>query len=220
MATPSDPNSNSDSSSSSSDTLQSSRAQDYITFKRYAAWTFVVAAPILIALPPRKLDLYTVALSGAFLGSANALYRESNPRGLGILEDLQKQIFAPKQQSDPSANSTASAGPFNSLPTQRAAEVQARLRAAREASLSAEDLERYRAARRAQDRSVGEKIWLGAETEGWKERRLKEEQKALDEGKGYGDLIMDHIWDVWNWGKPTSSSESESEKKKDSDGGK
>jgi hypothetical protein len=211
MATQSDPNSNS-SDSSNSTTLQSSRAQDYLTFKRYAAWTFVVAAPILIALPPRKLDLYTVALSGAFVGSANALYRENNPRGLGILDDIQKQIFAPKQRSDaPSA--AGSSGMFNGLPTERAMEVQARLRAAREASLSGDELEKYRAARHAQDRSMGEKIWLGGETEGWKERRLREEQKALEEGKGYGDLIMDHIWEVWNWGQRRPSSASESEKK-------
>lgn len=42
------------------------------------------------------------------------------------------------------------------------------------------------------------KIWMGDEKEGWKEQRLEEEKKALESGKGYGSLIMDQIWEVWN----------------------
>ncbi|KAK3351345.1 hypothetical protein B0H65DRAFT_421077 [Neurospora tetraspora] len=42
------------------------------------------------------------------------------------------------------------------------------------------------------------KIWMGDEKEGWKEKRLEEEKKALESGKGYGSLIMDQIWEVWN----------------------
>ena len=44
-------------------------------------------------------------------------------------------------------------------------------------------------------------LWLGGETEGWKERRLKEEQEKIDNGEGYGGMIMDQIWEVWNWGE-------------------
>lgn len=36
---------------------------------------------------------------------------------------------------------------------------------------------------------------------GWKVQRDEREKKAAEEGKGYGDLIMDQIWDVWTWGK-------------------
>lgn len=35
----------------------------------------------------------------------------------------------------------------------------------------------------------------------WKARRLADEQKKLDEGEGYGSMIVDQIWDVWNWGE-------------------
>jgi hypothetical protein len=41
------------------------------------------------------------------------------------------------------------------------------------------------------------KIWMGEEKEGWKEKRLREEQEALDDGRGYGGLIMDQIKEVW-----------------------
>ncbi|GAM35074.1 hypothetical protein TCE0_015r03089 [Talaromyces pinophilus] len=150
------------------DALQTARQNDYFKFKRYAAWTFVVAAPILIAAPPRKLDLNTAALSAAFGISANFLYKDSNPHGRGLVDDLGVKYFGTSPVStQPTSTSGGVSNLFNTLPTEKA-----------------------------------QKIWMGSETENWKEKRLREEQEALDEGKGYGDLIMDHIWEVWNWGKP------------------
>lgn len=49
--------------------------------------------------------------------------------------------------------------------------------------------------------SVLEKIWLGGEGKDWKEKRDQKEKEALEAGKGYGDLIMEQIWEVWNGGK-------------------
>lgn len=65
-----------------------------------------------------------------------------------------------------------------------------------------EELEKLKA-RQSQEKGVVDRVWMGGESAGWKERRLREEQKAIEEGKGYSDLIMDHIWDVWNWGRKT-----------------
>jgi hypothetical protein len=187
--------------------LQSARESDYFKFKRIAAWTFVVASPVLIALPPRKLDFNTVALSAAFAVSANHLYRDSNPYGRGIIDDFGVKYLG--KSAEP-ARSQGITNLFNALPTEKAQEVQARLRASKEASLKTEEeLEKYKSNKRFEDRTLPEKIWLGSEAEGWKEKRLREEQKALDEGKGYGDLIMDHIWEVWNWGKPADQKKRE-----------
>ncbi|RAO70723.1 uncharacterized protein BHQ10_006735 [Talaromyces amestolkiae] len=185
--------------------LQAARQNDYAKFKRYAAWTFVVAAPILIAAPPRKLDLNTAALSAAFGISANYLYKDSNPHGRGLVDDLGVKYFgtSPVSTQPTSTRDGGISSLFNTLPTEKAQQVQAQLRAAKESSIKTqEELEKYQTAKRFDDRSIPEKIWMGSEAENWKEKRLREEQEALDEGKGYGDLIMDHIWDVWNWGKP------------------
>ena len=38
--------------------------------------------------------------------------------------------------------------------------------------------------------------------ETWKAQREKEIQEDIKEGKGFGDMIIDQIWEVWNWGKP------------------
>ncbi|EAW14509.1 uncharacterized protein ACLA_075480 [Aspergillus clavatus NRRL 1] len=175
--------------------MQAIRQADYIRFKNYAALTFLVVSPVLIALPPRKLDHLTVLLTGAFCVSANHLTRERT--GRSIVERIEARIA--------SAPSIAPAD----LPSQRAQEVQAKLRAARDAQireggLVTEELERLKA-RQVQEKGVAERIWMGGETEGWKERRLREEQKALEEGKGYGDLIKEHIWDVWTWGQKDES---------------
>ena len=46
-----------------------------------------------------------------------------------------------------------------------------------------------------------QKLWRGSEPADWKTRRLQEEREALEEGKGYWDLIGGQIWEVWNWGR-------------------
>ena len=93
----------------------------------------------------------------------------------------------------------------NEMPSERALAVQAQLRAARDAQLreggaTGEELEKLRE-RQKHDKGFVNKVWMGDETEGWKERRIREEQKAFAEGKGYGDLIMEQIREVWPWGE-------------------
>jgi len=51
------------------------------------------------------------------------------------------------------------------------------------------------------ERGVLEKVWMGGEGDDWKAKRDAKEKEALEEGKGYGGLIMDQIWEVWNGGK-------------------
>ncbi|BCS19932.1 uncharacterized protein APUU_20364A [Aspergillus puulaauensis] len=184
------------------------RDADFQRFKNYAAISFLVAAPVLMALPPRKLDHLTVLLTGAFCASANHMTRERT--GRSILERLGDRV---------SSSSTHNPNPSflgsGDLPSDKAREIQAKVRAAREArmqeeNVGREEMERLKA-QKEQDRSVLDRFWNGNEKGGWKERRLREEQKALDEGRGYGDLIKDHIWEVWTWGEKKGEEEEEDE---------
>ena len=43
-----------------------------------------------------------------------------------------------------------------------------------------------------------EKVWMGEETEGWRERRVEEEKQAFERGDGYGSLIARHFRDVFS----------------------
>lgn len=184
MATPNPPQSQVD--------IQRKREEDFERIKTYTAYTFLIASPILIAIPPRKLDHFTVLLGSAFCISANHITRERT--GRSILDRLNTRPAILRE-----------------LPSARAEEIQARLRASREKQVReamGEELEKLKA-REAQEESVAKKVWMGGEKEGWLERRLQEEKKAIEEGKGYGDLIMDHVWEVWNWGKKKEESEEE-----------
>lgn len=40
-----------------------------------------------------------------------------------------------------------------------------------------------------------------SQRDAWKAQREKEIQDDLDVGKGFGEMITDQIWEVWNWGK-------------------
>ncbi|KAJ5457936.1 hypothetical protein N7475_009324 [Penicillium sp. IBT 31633x] len=188
--------------------LHTSREADYKRFKNYAAYTFLIGAPILIALPPRKLDPLTVLVLCSFGASANHIIHERT--GRSIVDRIDARISRMQ-------------GSFSALPSERAQEVQDRLRAARDAQIRQAESEQLQAriqslserqardpsvteeieklkARQVQEKGVVQRVWMGGESEGWRERRLREEQKALSEGKGYGDLIQEHIWDVWTWG--------------------
>ncbi|KAH3975701.1 hypothetical protein HBI56_084270 [Parastagonospora nodorum] len=129
-----------------------------------------IACPIIILLPPRKLDLYTFSLGVGFYLSADHLFTLRTGRGL-------VQQFAPKTDA---------------MPTEKAREMQRVIR---------EEREKGRRGLGEDEKGLLGKIWMGEEKEGWKERRLEEERRALEEGKGYWDMIFEQIWEVWNWDK-------------------
>lgn len=170
--------------------INARRSADFKKFKTYTAYTFLIASPALIALPPRKLDHLTILLTGAFAISANHITAERT--GRSIVERIESRIARPSM--------------LRQLPSDRAEEIQGRLRAAREAQLReggmpADEIEKWKALQKKQEQGVVDRVWMGGEEKGWMERRLEEEKKALEEGKGYGDLIYEYIWDVWSWGK-------------------
>lgn len=186
--------------------IQSTREADYKRFKNYAAYTFLIGAPILIALPPRKLDPLTVLVLCSFGASANHIVADRT--GKSIIDRIDARI-------------SRFHGSLSALPSERAQEVQTRIRASRDAQIRQAESEQLSAqmkdlsekegssvsaeieklkARQLAEKGVVQRVWMGGESEGWKERRLREEQEALAQGKGYGDLIQEHIWDVWTWG--------------------
>ncbi|OMP87988.1 hypothetical protein BK809_0008082 [Diplodia seriata] len=149
---------------------------------RLSIW-LLVACPAIALLPPRKLDLYTAGLGGMTLVAAEHLARERTGRTI-----LQRIGGGLKQPAD-------------HMPTERARQVremQLRAKEEREAVLRQQAGAQQE---KKEDEGVLQRVWMGGEKEGWRERRLKEEREAIEEGRGYGDLIMDQVWEVWNWGR-------------------
>jgi len=153
-------------------------ANTYARLKNTTSISLLLACPLLMLLPPRKLDLYTFSLGGAWLWSANALSRERS--GRSILERV--DAWRPRD-----------------LPGRRAEEVRERLRTERGVRGGGEG--DGGEGGKGKEKGLVGRLWMGGEEEGWKERRDREEREALEEGRGYGGLILDQIWEVWSWGE-------------------
>ncbi|KAL1302345.1 hypothetical protein AAFC00_002752 [Neodothiora populina] len=184
--------------------------KDYSTTLHRAAILTLIVAPALAALPPRKFDAYTVGLVGLTGFSGNYLYKESRGHSIWHLIGGSK---AETLRKDTVGDGDAS------LPTERAREFQRQMKERKGLQARAdgkvlpakEDV----AAPAAKSPSIIDQVYYGSEkAEGWRERRAREDEEKLAQGKGYGDIIMEQIWDVWNWNYGDNKDKSgESEKK-------
>lgn len=177
--------------------------KSYATTLHRAALFTLIVCPALAAIPPRKFDTYTIGLIGLTGFSANYLYKES--RGHSIWHVIGGD------KADTLRKETVGEDGDGTLPTARAREFQKQLRELREreARAGGRVLPPSGEEKKA---TILDKVYYGSEKpEGWRERRAREDQEKLAEGKGYGDIIMEQIWEVWNWGK--TDDENDDEKK-------
>lgn len=182
---------------------KSIKRADFQSFLHNASVVMLVAAPVLILIPPRKLDLYTFSLTGAFVASANHLTKERT--GAGLLYQLPGARLPPAAQAHHDRmKAREEARRLLDDPSSRA-----------QTTTIEEQLQKRNIEHRAPAglEKVAKDLWMGGEKEGWKERRLAEEQKKLNEGEGYGGMIMDQIWEVWNWGEKKAEDLKEKDEK-------
>lgn len=155
----------------------------------------LIVCPAIIAVPPRKLDIYTVVLFSGTLFAANNVTGHYTGRSITTrMQDRMARMTTP------------------SLPP-AALETQKRLKEERlrEKLGSVPEVERQDVLvelRRQQEeedkhakRGVLKRIWLGGEDEDWKAKRDQREKEALERGEGYGGLIMDQIKEVFGGAK-------------------
>lgn len=190
--------------------------ENYAAMKHNVSWALIFICPAIIAAPPRKLDFYTFMLGSAWLMSANQITREKTGQSL-------PRYFLTPSWAYKKAGEEAEGAGLGGHPTERARQVHEQLKRERERRANdmkeLEELKKKQAVREREEtdgkeKGVLEKIWMGDETEGWKERRLHEEQKALEDGKGYGDLIWEQIMEVWAQ-RPGAKKERDAKAKKE-----
>ncbi|OQO14728.1 hypothetical protein B0A48_00109 [Cryoendolithus antarcticus] len=157
---------------------QAAAAADYARTLHNVALATAIACPLIALLPPRKLDLFTLTLGGTSVYSINYLVRESTHRS--ILQHLSGRGTHVGVHSVPRIDETSSAVP--DVVRQHTQEALRTVKAENGPSVTAE----VQAARDSKD---------------WVVERDKDVQEALDVGKGFGDMIMDQIYEVVNWGK-------------------
>ncbi|KAG4029199.1 hypothetical protein MFRU_017g01350 [Monilinia fructicola] len=178
-----------------------------------ASLAALIVCPIVMLLPPRKMDVYTFALmTTTFIGGNHLAYEYT---GVSMMNRIQNRITAfsnielsekaketqrkireaqEKKRMEESGKFSGKMIEFQHQGAKREGVLEAlEKRSAGESTANKVEEERKE--------SVLEKIWLGGEGKDWKEKRDQKEKEALEAGKGYGDLIMEQIWEVWNGGK-------------------
>lgn len=151
----------------------------------------VIVCPLIIALPPRKLDFYTFSLvTGTFIAGD---YLVSKRYGKSVIQST----------SDFMNRTAAGIAETGGLP-EKAKEMQKKIK---------EEKERL-GIKQEKEKSALEKLWMGDAKENWKVERDRREKEAMEDGRGYAGLITDQIWEVWNWGKKSAEEIEEIEEKK------
>ena len=148
----------------------------YAQTLRTTAMVTAVACPLLALLPPRKLDFFTAGLGITTIYSTNYLVRDYTGRSIQQhITGYRPPVLARENMQKDEAQTQAS----DAVRLQR---QEALMSSNKEGTSIAEQVEGTRQAK-------------------WAQERNQEVQDALDVGKGFGDIIMDQIYEVWNWGK-------------------
>lgn len=146
-------------------------------FFHNAAVAGAVVTPLVMLLPPRKMDIRFFVLAGTFSLATNHLAYEYT--GQSVYTRFGNRVSSIFDTSLPEG----------------AKRTQQLLREQKE-----------RDAAQKQQKSLAEQnkthpikdIWMGNEGEGWKQKRAEEHQKSFDEGKGLSDIIFEQVGEVWS----------------------
>ncbi|KAF9881342.1 rhomboid family membrane protein [Colletotrichum karsti] len=137
-----------------------------------------VASPILMILPPRRMDWRFFMHSSIFSASTNQLMYDYTG------QSIYQRVGARFERMFPTT-----------LPEQ----AQRTKQALREERMRREGLtEEQMRAIEYKKRSLVQRVWYGNEPEDWDKKRGEEHSKALAEGKGLGDLIVEQVKEVWD----------------------
>ncbi|KKA27834.1 hypothetical protein TD95_003902 [Thielaviopsis punctulata] len=148
-----------------------------------SAIILAAAAGVGMILPPRRFDMRFLVLSSTFTMSTSQLAYDYT--GKSIVERFGSRMEAIGAVGTPQLSD-------------RAQEVKRLLR--EEKLMKMTEAERLLQQQKdaEKERGLFKKLWLGNEGEDWKQKRMEEDRKALEEGKGISGIIMDQISEVFS----------------------
>lgn len=162
----------------------------------YSAWAITLAGPVLLLMPPRRVGFQAVVIAtGTFAGVNVLVHDHTGTTLLGRWRDRFRGATTTTTDDDASAAVTHSDLPAKAQRTQA---LLRREREAREAALPEPERRALHEARARQERGLWHRLWYGdVSKEQWLAERERREKEALEEGKGYGGLIIDQVKEVF-----------------------
>lgn len=151
----------------------------------YMAMVCVVAGPVALFMPPRRVGLQAVFLASGTSYATNILAYDYTGESI-------YQRFV--RRWDRALNGGL---PEKALRTQELMRLERERREAALPEAERRRLQQERERKERESRGPLANLWMGSEKETWREERARKEKEALDEGKGYGDLIVEHVKDAF-----------------------
>lgn len=148
-----------------------------------------ILGPIAMFMPPRRMGLQAMLLSGGTFWATNVLAYDWTGESM-------------TQRFDRRCETMFSSG----LPekAKRNQELMRLERERREALLPEAERKALQEAREKKEiasRGIISKLWMGSEKEDWRAERARKEKETLENGEGYGTLIMDQVKEVFSGSK-------------------
>lgn len=152
----------------------------------YGAWAAVVLGPVALFMPPRRMGFQAVLLASGTSYATNILAYDYT--GESIYQRFVRRW-----------DNTVNGGlPEKALRTQELLRLERERREAALPEAERRRLQEERARKEMAARSPLQRVWMGSEKDNWMEERAKKEKEALEEGKGYGDLIVEQVKEVFS----------------------
>jgi hypothetical protein len=191
------------------------QAANISVLKRNLAIGLLIACPILIALPPRKLDIYTFALGTTTFISLNHLQKHTTGRSFLNRIGINDHAISSSNADDDSAKKKAAAvNTWDGMPTEKARRYQQLMRDKKEAEAVGRPwvLRPLEEVKPVERKGVLESVWMGDEGSDWKQKREQKELEAMERGEGVGTLIQDYFAEAFGWKKDGEEEESHDKK--------
>ncbi|KKY33092.1 putative rhomboid family membrane protein [Diaporthe ampelina] len=159
-----------------------------------------ILGPIALFMPPRRMGLQAMLLSGGTFWATNVLAYDWTGESMTQRFDRRWQtMFA------------------SGLPekAKRNQELMRLERERREALLPEAErmaLQEAREKKEMASRGAISRLWMGGEKEDWRAERARKEKETLQNGEGYGTLIMDQVKEVFSGSKKGQDEEGKEDK--------
>jgi hypothetical protein len=164
--------------------LYKEQVERYERLKLNVAIGAAVGFPLLIVMPPRKLDFYTMALGIGTYMAVDHLLEHYTSQGI-LWHALVRTKGIPDAENEN--------------------EQRAKLARAREAAREGE---------RKDKTMWQKIYYGDENPETWKADRMEEERRNEAEGKSISEAIFEQVWEVWNWDKKKEMEEKGDEERK------